>query len=224
MYGVIVAMIRVFEVEPPVNSRRNLPNRTAEQPERRQLIAALSKRITYRLHDANEEAVVEICQLLERRDRLAETDKHATEELRQRAHRHKLLDDKLRQATAKKDELQQWIQSHDHEAEDTEEKDVDDLVQCRNVWDHQIIECTAEDHAHSDALDQIDEAFVKGVIDQDTYMKDIRSISRDQFVPRALRKKIEVDKAKQAQTDQEGKVKRVASATRVYPLLFASSS
>lgn len=218
MYGVVIAMIRIFSVEPPVNSRSNSTTQSADEPERRNLIAALSKRISGHLQDVNEEAIEEICRLFAKKDDAINTDIYANEHTQQRDKAYKLATEKLKSTLALKDELQQWNTSV---ADVKQDAHVDDMLHHCNILDHQILECVAQDYAYADSLDQIDEAFVKGLIDHDAYMKHIRHISREQFYPRALRNKIEMVRAKQRASETDSTSKKVKANVSL-PFLYAS--
>lgn len=216
-YGVVVAMIRVFSTEPPVNSRPTVAASSTEEAERRLLIANLSKRITDHLVRVNDEALAEIGQLLDKKEDIIKSDKHATEEMRAKATQLKASEDELQSLTNTHAELDAWVKSVGTVNDD---QHIDDRLHHRTTLDEQMTQCSAEDGAYSDALDQLDEAFVKGVIDHDTYMKEIRRISREQFFPRALRRKISLMQAKQV--DWQGTPRRVATS-RIVPPPYASS-
>lgn len=204
-YGVVVQMIRVFSVEPPVHARPTAAP-SADEPERRQLILVLSKRIKERLDDANEEATNEIATLLAKKDELIQTDKNATEEMRHKATAQKNAEDELVATTTRFKALEEWVKSVGNARQDL---DIDELLRYKDILDEQTVDCMAEDSAHTDALDQVDEAFVHGVIDEERYMKDIRRLSRNQFYPRALRRKIERTVAGKEPSDSSSTPRRL---------------
>lgn len=204
-YGVVVQMIRVFSVEPPVHARPTaMPS--AEEPERRQLISVLSKRIKERLDDVNEEATNEIAALLAKKDDLIQTDKTANEEMRQKATAQRNAEDEVNSTKETLDALEKWVKSVGNARQDLE---IDELLRYKDMLDEQIVDCMAQDSAYTDALDQVDEAFVHGVIDEERYMKDVRRLSRNQFYPRALRRKIERTVAGKGPSDSSGTPRRL---------------
>lgn len=214
-YGVVVAMIRVFSVEPPVNSRPTAASPAADEPERLQLIANLSKRISVRLNDVNEEATQEIATLLHRKDEMIKSDKSMTEEMRQKATMYKSTEDQLERTTTRKKEMEDWVKGV---GSVKQEADIDEALRYKDILDEQIVDCNAQDAAYSDALDRVDEAFVQGVIDQERYLKDIRKLSREQFFPRALRRKIEISASKTQPGDADGSTPRRLASTRITPM------
>lgn len=209
-------MIRVFCVEPPVNSRPTIPSPGTDGPERQQLISALSKRLSVRLADVNDEAIKEIGQLMHNKEEILKTEETATEERRNKAMVHKETEDELEGVTSRMSQLELWVKGV---GSVTEEKDVDEMLRYKDMLDEQAVKCSGEDLAYSDALDQVDEAFVQGVIDHEAYIKNIRALSRQQFFPRALRRKIELAHARKGQ-DAEG-VPRRLNSTPVAPMYAA---
>ncbi|KAI0559662.1 ubiquitin-conjugating enzyme E2 variant 3 [Gracilaria domingensis] len=223
LYGVVVAMIRVFSIEPPVHKRPTIPAPASNEPERRRLISTLTTRLSERFNDASEEAVTDICQLLKQKDDMVRSGQSVTKEMRLRALQLEKTRREMQQTEADKQALLEWqstINRHDEQDGQNHQLHVDDILEYSDMLDEQICTCIAKDGAFSDALDQLDEAFVKGVIDQDAYMKYVRDISREQFFPRALKKKIELEKSKRVQVDEHGVTRRMRSGP-VTPL-FAS--
>lgn len=178
-------MIKVFSIEPPVNSRPTAASPSADSSERRRLIEALTQSISIRLKDITNEALVEACQLDSRKDDLMKNNRFATKYI--------IAKDRLDRSTQQKNDLEYWVKEVGSRSDNVS---IDEVLCYADALDEQIAQCSAEDQSYGDALDQIDEAFVKGVIDHDAYMKHIRDLSRGQFFPRALRKKIEVVRAK----------------------------
>lgn len=200
LYGLVLAMIRVFSVEPPVNSRPSVQGNANDESERRRLINTLSKRVSERLTDVNNDAVGELGQLLQRQEFVAKSDANANREAEQTKHELMNSTITLQQLTQRKQELDKWRlgidmaarQNSDDATVVSDSDEVDSVLHYDDILVHQIAESMAKDHAYTDTLDQVDEAFVKGVIDHESYMKDVRNLSREQFFPRALRKKLEL--------------------------------
>lgn len=191
LYGLVVAMIRVFTVEPPVNSRPTPHASGRDEPERRRLITQLSGRLTERLRDSGNDAMVEVEQLQQRGDVVRRSEENASHETSLSQKRFRESEEAVASLARRKGQLEEWLEVWDR-ADVRDCKDVDVLLRYRDLIDGQIADCMAKDHALTDTLDQVDEAFVKGVIDHDMYMKDVRHLSREQFFPRALRKKLVV--------------------------------
>lgn len=215
-HGLVVSMTRVFTAEPPVNS---LPVRApaVDAPERRQLIAVLTKKMVERFTEANDDAIQEIASLLAKKDDLIKSGESATAEKRARAVEYKNADEEHKALEAQRQALREWVKSVGDMREDLE---IDDMLRYRDVLDEQNTDCTAQDSAFTDAMDQVDEAFVYGVIDQEKYMKEIRRISNKQFFPRALRRKIERTVAAKEVTDAAGVPRRLMSTRTTH--MYAS--
>lgn len=195
LYGLVLSMIRVFSVVPPVTSRPTPRPPPSDEDERRKLISSLSKRITERLNDTNNDAFSELAQLLERKEVAAKSKKTASEEARMSETEIESAKSTLHHLTSQKSDLESWV----GEIVDSQKSDatsIDDILHYKDIKLYQIAKSMAQDYAYNDALDQVDEAFVKGLIDHDTYIKDVRKLSREQFFPRALKKKLQEETAR----------------------------
>lgn len=214
-YGVAAAMIRVFTHQPPVNSRPPVASPATEGPERGQLIMSLSKRISDRLNEVNEEATEEIGVLLQQKDELVVSDKNMSDEMREKAMQYKAATDQLDGTQARIKELEEWVRSVGSTGE---ESHIDDRLRYKNILDEQVVDCAAHDAAYSDALDRVDDAFVQNVIDQERYMKDIRRLSREQFFHRALKRRIELTASRKPPRDGDGPAPRRLASSRIAPM------
>lgn len=212
LYGLVVAMSRVFSAEPPVNSRPIRAAPPADEPERRRLIASVSQRLSARLTDVSNDAVMEIAQLLDRKTNIIQRDESASEEMRLKTEQYADDVERLNLLEERKQELERWDETTKHVRNET---DVDVVLQYREIMLKQIADSMAEDHAYADALDQVDEAFVKGVIDHETYMKDVRNISRDQFFPRALWKKLDTERLRMGVADDSALPRSTSSRLQI---------
>lgn len=213
MYGLVVAMIRVFSAKPPVNSRRTGQPAALEDTQRKQIIFNLSNKISTRLQEGGNDAVTELGQILsEKEDFEKKTNESAMNPLLLSAYTQS--EEELAHLTKRREQLQNWRDAMGDVSGGTltGEIDVDAVLQYRDMMFHQIFQNKADDYALSDTLDQMDEAFVKGVIDHDRYVKDVRSLSRKQFYPRAMWKKLEGDVERSG--DSQNMLKRSSSARR----------
>jgi len=85
---------------------------------------------------------------------------------------------------AKSEEMEDWI------ARMEQPRDLDDLVTPEDPLSNQLLNVIAEDIAFEDVLYYLGKGLAADKIDLDTYLKETRSISRQQFFVRGLAMKI----------------------------------
>lgn len=225
-------MVQVFCIEPPVYTRTgNTDVSVGNETERRRLITVLNTQLSHRFGDAIDEAMSDLCCLLKRKDDLVRSTQSVSDHIRARASQLERTQSHQQSLNERRLSLTRWqavsTPHHSDPSNDCNEHQqqhtspsVDHVLQYTDILDNQMCTCFAQDGAFADALDQLDEAFVKGVIDQDAYMKHVRDVSRQQFFPRALRKKIEIAKSKKLEVDEHGQLRPMRTG-RAAPL-FAS--
>lgn len=180
--GAVRAMIHAFSIKPPVYSRgRN--SGTGEDLERRQLIRALTQRMSEALLKNTNAAMQEVGGMLKRKDSLLREDPLRQSMKRQLSRQKLELETGHEQLESRKKSLEQWNELHPAPPTDA---NIDQITRPRTVLQDQNLECSAQDAAMADALDQMDEAIAKGVIDTSTYMREVRRVAREQFFVRAL--------------------------------------
>ena len=84
-------------------------------------------------------------------------------------------------------EVQAWLQEHDKQ---DQQPSIDEMTEPKDALNKQLLTMVAEDATIEDVIYYLDRGLMKGVIDLDTYLKEIRRASRDQFYKRATIKKI----------------------------------
>lgn len=186
--GAINSMIIVFSRTPPVYSRDPAQVISQEEVERRRLSRRISERVELALTKKNAEAADTIAKLHIRKDAVIQ-EESARQSLSQQLYRERF--DIHRAQNSLRDKLtalHKWHADHLHPLPDA---DIDDITHPATVLQQQSIDCGARDAALTDALDQLDEAIAKGVIDDETYMRDVRRIAREQFFTRALLRKVQ---------------------------------
>jgi ESCRT-I complex subunit TSG101 len=87
-------------------------------------------------------------------------------------------------AVAKNEEMANWITFLE------QPREVDELVLPSDPISQQLFTVVTEDHAIDDVLYYLGKGLAAGKIDLDTYLKEVRSLSRQQFFLRALAMKL----------------------------------
>ena len=85
--------------------------------------------------------------------------------------------------------IQKWVDSHPKRKI---EFNIDDVFEPSDSLSKQMLECTSQDLALEDLLYSLDKAVQEGLVPLDIYLKQVRSISREQFFHRAISEKIQV--------------------------------
>ncbi|XP_064990299.1 protein ELC-like [Musa acuminata AAA Group] len=89
--------------------------------------------------------------------------------------------------------------------------DVDDVFQPVDALSRQMQECTAADLATEDTIYALDKAVQEGAIPFDSYLKNIRALSREQFFHRALAAKVRATLVQAQVTSMAARVPHYAS-------------
>ncbi|TPX41500.1 hypothetical protein SeLEV6574_g06056 [Synchytrium endobioticum] len=118
-------------------------------------------------------------QLLDGSTRINDLLRRLTEEDQKISQNMGILDSKIK-------ELDELLAA----AKDTPKVNVDDIICGVTVLHNQLFEVVADDHAIDDALYCLGEAFGREKIDPNSYLKHIRALAREQFLKRALIRKI----------------------------------
>lgn len=100
-------------------------------------------------------------------------------------------------AAFKNDELTRWLAANDTGAQ----VDIDAITEPRDPLSKQLLHLVATDAAMEDCLYYLEKALMAGTLDSTEFFKQYRVISRDQFMQRALMKRVHAEqKNKQAGT------------------------
>ena len=174
--GAVNAMVQVFSVKPPVYARPVSSSRT-------NLIRTLTQQILRNF--SNESARVRTAKqtLATRTSQLSalHSNLHSLQSRKSR------LQFRFFDLEARLSVLQMW---HKYHPEPPADAHIDSITHPRHVQTAQRIELKATDLSYNDAMDFVDEAFVKRVISVDTYIRQLRQIARAQFFARALVNKL----------------------------------
>jgi len=86
-------------------------------------------------------------------------------------------------------QLQSWLS--EYEKKDDHEMSLDEAIVPADGPARQLFDCVSESGAIDDILFQLDRALSNDVIDLNTFLKEVRKLSRKQFMSRALAHKIQ---------------------------------
>lgn len=189
----IMAMAQVFSHMPPVYSQVQR-NPVADEQRRLSMVANVSKQVENRLRAVSDDAMNDLAVLLNEKDKISRAAANVTGEMREISAKSESLNETLVVSTTERDQLEEWITKFGVRNGDV---DVDHMIYPQDVQSQQQVECLAEDAALSEALNQLDEALSNQVITLETFMKETRRISRDQFFARALLRKVRMHQAQQ---------------------------
>ncbi len=85
----------------------------------------------------------------------------------------------------KEKQVSEWVEKNKNK-----DIDIDKAIEPQNAYSKQILECMAQDSAIDDVMYYFDKALQSEIIDLETYLKNVRQFARDQFLSRALLKKV----------------------------------
>jgi len=87
-------------------------------------------------------------------------------------------------------EIQEWLRDARSQAESQEQKSVDEMVTPVSPVHAQVLQLSVENHALTDAMYFLDNALHKKTIDVTTHLRQVRALSKKQFLSRAHLNKI----------------------------------
>ncbi|CAL5400772.1 unnamed protein product [Camellia sinensis] len=100
------------------------------------------------------------------------------------------LEQQLQMVLMNTDVLEGWLRENEEKLLNSRNVDIDDAFQPCDVLSKQMIECTASDLAIEDVIYALDKAVQEGSIPFDQYLRNVRSLSREQFFHRATTSKV----------------------------------
>lgn len=173
------------------------------------LVGTLSTKLSERFKDYSVEGMSEMITYSEKLGKLTQSQNETSKTVEN----YEKLKKQYQSLQKEHDSLQQWNDMNINENVNIE-NDVDIILQFRDMIIHQMADCEAKNEALKDTMDEVDEAFVKNVIDNHQYIKHIRALSRDQFKPRALKKNLEIQYIKAHHQKKEAAKK---NSTKLHP-------
>jgi ESCRT-I complex subunit TSG101 len=97
------------------------------------------------------------------------------------------LENQLQLILTNTDVLESWLKAND---KGLTQVHVDDCFEPADALSKQLLECNAADFSIEDILYSLDKAAQEGAIPVDAYLKQVRMLSREQFIFRATSIKI----------------------------------
>ncbi|OMP09157.1 hypothetical protein CCACVL1_00184 [Corchorus capsularis] len=102
------------------------------------------------------------------------------------------LEQQLQIVLMNTDVLDSWVRDNEGKMKNLGKTnvDVDDAFNCADVLSKQMLDCTAADLAIEDVVYSLDKAVQEGAVSFDQYLRNVRSLSREQFFHRAIAAKV----------------------------------
>ncbi|KAB7505427.1 Tumor susceptibility protein [Armadillidium nasatum] len=160
-----------------------------EEHIRASLISAASHKVRERLRDAYGTSQAEVSALRQQQSDLSNGKTKLEGLLKKLTMEQNELDKSIRHLQEKELEMKNVL---DKVIEETEPLDIDEAVTTTAPLYKQLLTAYAEDQATQDAIYYLGEALRRDVIDLDTYLKHVRSLSRRQFQLRATMNKCRI--------------------------------
>lgn len=103
-----------------------------------------------------------------------------------------LLEQQLQIVSMNGDILEGWLRENEGKlgGSDVNSVDVDEAFEAGDSLSKQMMDCTASDMALEDAIYSLDKAVQEGAVPFDLYLRNVRLLSREQFLHRATGSKV----------------------------------
>jgi ESCRT-I complex subunit TSG101 len=150
---------------------------------KRQLIA----KIEYKLRPLVEETTKNLKAEMDTQDELNVRAQKLDQLDLQMTNEEKQMDNDIETLRAKLTSFDLWIQNHEKK-----DIDVDKAIEPEDIYSKQILDLMAEENAIEDFFYYLDKALQYKTIDLETYLNHVREASRQQFMKKALLKKISI--------------------------------
>ncbi|OVA05361.1 Steadiness box [Macleaya cordata] len=97
------------------------------------------------------------------------------------------LKQRVMEMTEEADVLMNWLRVHDRKSIISNvNEEVEEKFEAADEESGKILECLAAEEAIEDVVYALDKAMVEGVVSLGDYLKQVRSLSRDQFFYKAM--------------------------------------
>ncbi|XP_042503653.1 protein ELC-like [Macadamia integrifolia] len=121
---------------------------------------------------------------------LRQRDEHLSKELRKFQGETEGLEQELQMILMDTDLLESWLRENEGRVSKAKTVEVEEILEPCDALSKQMLECTASDLAIEDVVYSLDKAVQEGSIPFDQYLRNIRSLSREQFFHRAMASKV----------------------------------
>ncbi|XP_042496057.1 protein ELC-like [Macadamia integrifolia] len=185
---------RSSSVHPPYGGSRFFPPAPSPQQQhmedqgeiyRRNLINQLMEKLHVdaeglrKNREAGMEGLFDLQVILRQRDELLSM------ELRKFQEEKEGLEQELQMIMIDTDMLESWLRENGRRGGKAKSVEVEEVFELCDGLSRQMLECTAADLAIEDVIYTLDESVQEGSVPFDQYMRNIRSLSREQFFHRA---------------------------------------
>jgi ESCRT-I complex subunit TSG101 len=156
-----------------------------EEMYRASLLSAVEDKMRRRLHEVFDQAQAELNVLTKTQEDLQKGRQKLDDMLQRLEREQNDVEENMRQLQQKDEEIREVLTK----MESSEEVSIDDAIQPSAPLYKQLLNAFAEEQATEDAIYYMGEALRKGVIELDVFLKQVRELSRRQFMCRMLIRK-----------------------------------
>eukprot|EP00252_Welwitschia_mirabilis_P017135 TRINITY_DN38031_c0_g1_i1.p1 TRINITY_DN38031_c0_g1~~TRINITY_DN38031_c0_g1_i1.p1 ORF type:complete len:421 (+),score=91.58 TRINITY_DN38031_c0_g1_i1:356-1618(+) len=165
------------------------PKGSAESSDlRRNLITRLVEMMNNDISELRRKTEVEIEAMFNAQSVLKQREEQLQKGLAEMQNEKEGLEQKLQLVLTNTDVLESWLQTNEGKLKS--DIDIDDVFEPCDVLSKQMLESSSLDLAIEDVLYSLDRAVQQGSIPVDAYLKNVRTLSREQFFHRATIAKV----------------------------------
>lgn len=188
----------------------NQPSGRTDSPSdvfRRNAINALVERLQRDVAETRKAKEMDMDKLVNNQGLLRQREEICKKGLQELQQEKEALEQQLQSILTNTDVLDTWLKANNKSDMDV---DIDDAFEPCDALSKQLLECTSADLAIEDVLYSLDKAAQEGAVPVDAYLKQVRTLSREQFFHRATAVKA---RAAQAQAQVSFIASRASSYT-----------
>ncbi|KAJ4964940.1 hypothetical protein NE237_016789 [Protea cynaroides] len=124
-------------------------------------------------------------ELFDLQEVLRHRDELLSKEMRKLEEEKESLEQELQMVLMNTDLLESWLRENEKRVRKTRTVEVEEIFEPCDRISRQMLECSAADLAIEDAIYSLDKAVQEGSVPFDQYLRNIRMLSREQFIHRA---------------------------------------